>query len=82
MAINIKLIIAISLVRLGETGSPILIVPILIKFFADFILLYTITKQLKLKLNINYIILLSLIHPFYIVAFGLLGPLVQVEWKK
>ena len=78
----VNLIIAISLVRFGETGSPALIVPLLIKFFADLILLYTITKKLKLKLDINQVVLLSLIHPFYIIIFGFLGPLIKVEWKK
>ena len=78
----INLLVMVCLIRFGETGQPILMVPLAVKFFADFILLYVMTKKLKLALNLTYVIILSFIHPFYIVIFGFLGPLVQVKWKK
>ena len=78
----INLMVMICLIRFGETAQSSLMVPLVLKFFADFILLYVITKKLKLALNIKYVILLSFIHPFYVVIFGFLGPLVQVKWKK
>ena len=59
-----------------------LLIPILMKIFSDFMISITFLLKVKRDWSLKTFLILTIIHPFYIVLFGFLGPLVQVDWKK
>ena len=59
-----------------------LLIPILIKIFSDFMISITFLLKVKRDWSLKTFLILTLIHPLYVVLFGLLGPVIQVDWKK
>ena len=54
---------------------------IIIKVLTDLSLLYYCSYKAKYKFNIVNYILLSILHPFYIVVFSTIAPFKKIKWK-
>tara|TARA_B100001094_G_scaffold285162_1_gene299125 strand:- start:2312 stop:3427 length:1116 start_codon:yes stop_codon:yes gene_type:complete len=71
-----------SLMSLSYQANLFLIIFILIKMIADYMLLYFFQDILNKKVNLTYFSILSLLHPFYIVIFPLISPFKKIMWKN
>tara|TARA_B110000116_G_scaffold32743_1_gene24918 strand:+ start:723 stop:1835 length:1113 start_codon:yes stop_codon:yes gene_type:complete len=71
-----------SMGNLFMIGSLLYLVPILIKLLADLLLSVIFIGQLKREWSLLSYLILTIIHPFYIVIIGGLGPLIKVNWKR
>ena len=58
------------------------LVPLGIKMIGDFSISWTFINKLKRYWSFSAFIVLTFIHPFYIVIIGALGPFVRIDWKK
>ena len=58
------------------------IIPILIKMLADFLLSYVFMFKIRLNWSLIAYLILTLLHPFYIVIIGTVGPFLKLDWKK
>ena len=58
------------------------IIPLIIKMAADFLLSYIFMLKIKLNWSLFAYFVLTLLHPFYIVIIGSLGPFLKLDWKK
>lgn len=63
-------------------GSMLYLFPILIKLTADFLLSSVFMSKLKREWSFISYLILTMIHPLYVVIIGSLGPLISVKWKK
>jgi len=77
-----NLIALISLFNFTETTHFYWMLPWLIKSIVDGTITYTFFHAIGRKWSVGTMALLSLIHPFYIVVFGILGPFSAFEWKS
>ena len=64
------------------TGSPVWIIPWLIKFTAELIYTRYIYKLINMQWNLFWFMIMSLVHPLYVVIFGTLGPFINIQWKN
>ena len=64
-------------------ANPIIffIIPYIFKTFADFLLIYIFSKELKIKWDYFSFFILTLIHPFYIIFFSSVSPFIRTKWK-
>ena len=76
-----NLMIIISIIFFCNTLSVLWIMPFLFKTFVDFLILYTFQKQLEISWSWLTFFLLAVLHPYYIVFFGAMGPFRRVIWK-
>ena len=58
------------------------IIPIILKMIPDFFLSIIFMFKLKRNWSFKGFFMLTIIHPIYVVLFGILGPLIKVDWKK
>ena len=58
------------------------IIPILMKMVADFLLSYIFMFKIQLNWSLIAYLILTLLHPFYIVIIGTIGPFLKLDWKK
>ena len=65
-----------------NTMNLFFILPIITKMSADFILSYVFMFRMRLNWSLIAYLILTLLHPFYIVIIGLLGPFYKVNWKR
>ena len=79
-AANISFIF--SLFYLVSFGYLFYIIPIMLKMFADFLLSSTFLAKVKRHWSLLAFFILTLVHPFYIVVVGALGPFIKVKWKE
>jgi len=77
-----NLFFVISLLSFCYNPKMIYFFPIVIKMFADSIIIFSFSNIINKKFNFYLFIFLSLIHPFYIVTFSLVGPFVKFDWKN
>ncbi|MFQ6609374.1 MAG: glycosyltransferase [Fidelibacterota bacterium] len=78
---NIIAVIAIFTIIQGE-GSRI--VPLLLlglKSISDGIYSYKIFRNLKIQWPFIAFLILTILHPIYVVAFGAMGPFSTIRWK-
>lgn len=73
--------ICITLLQFAATSNASWLIPWIIKSSSDFYLTYNFFVKLNQKWSPFDCLILSIIHPFYIVVFGGLGPLINVKWK-
>ena len=73
--------ISICIIKFAASSYQLWLLPWLIKSIADFYFTYNYYTKLKQQWNLFDCIILSFIHPFYVVIFGGLGPLLNVKWK-
>jgi len=72
----------ISLLLLCNNPQMIYLIPIIFKISADFIITFSFSQAVKSKFKFHLFCLLSVVHPFYIIIFSLLGPFVKFDWKN
>ena len=72
----------ISLLLLCNTPKMIYLFPIIFKMAGDFIVTFSFSKIIQSRFSFHLFCLSSLIHPFYVVIFSLLGPFIKFDWKK
>ena len=77
--VNILTVISLSLFLYNL--SFFYLVPFIFKIIPDIIYIYTFKNYYNLRLDLFVIIFTALIHPFYIISFGLLGPIHNIKWK-
>lgn len=71
----------LSLLNFTETTQFYWMWPWIIKTMVDGIITYVFYHSIDRKWSLGTMTLLSLIHPLYIVTFGILGPFSTFEWK-
>ncbi len=76
-----NLIICVSLILFTSSAYYIYLIPWFIKSIGDFYLTYNYCNKIDQNWNILDCLILSIVHPFYIVVFGSLGPFIKVKWK-
>ena len=72
----------LSLFNFIETTHFYWMWPWLIKSFVDGAITYTFYHAIGRKWSLGVMSLLSLVHPLYIVIFGILGPFSSFKWKS
>ena len=77
-----NLVSLISIFNFVEFSTFYWIIPWIIKSIADIVITYIFYLRIKREWNLAIALLLSLIHPLYIVIFGIWGPFSTIEWKK
>ena len=77
-----NLLVVLSIVQFTETALIIWFLPWLIKSIPDALLTSYVFTILKRKWSTSLFILLSVIHPFYIIIFGSIGPFKAIKWKN
>ena len=77
-----NLVILLSLSKFIETNQFLWIFPWLIKLLTDIVFTYMFYHIIEQKWSLLTTILLSVLHPIYIVFFGIAGPLSSFDWKK
>ena len=76
-----NVVILLSLLNFIETTHFYWMWPWLIKSFVDGAITYTFYHAIGRKWSLGTMSLLSLVHPLYIVIFGILGPFSSFKWK-
>lgn len=71
-----------SMGNLFMIGNLFYLVPIFLKMSADFLLSSIFMNQLKRNWSLLSYFILTILHPFYVVIIGGLGPLIKVNWKR
>ncbi len=77
----INLIACINILKFCISGSWAYLFLLLLKIIPDYFLLNPIYGLLKVNWNWISFIFLSIIHPFYILTFGIISPFNKYEWK-
>lgn len=77
-----NMVVLLSLFSFIETTHFYWIWPWFIKSIADGVITYTFYHVIGRKWSLRTMILLSLVHPLYIVIFGIIGPFSTFEWKS
>ena len=77
-----NLFVLLTIFKFIQNSSPIFLVPLVIKSFADWWITYNFYHNIKLKWKIIPFLFLSILHPIYIVIFGAIGPFYKFSWKK
>ena len=73
--------ISISIIKFCNTGEPLYFFPFLFKMIADYFMVYPVINNFGERWSLVSFIILSIFHPFYIISFGLLGPMLNFKWK-
>lgn len=76
-----NVIVLISLSQFTGTTAVVWLLPWIIKSSGDAVITYNYLHQLKQQWKLSQFLLLSLIHPFYMVILGGIGPFMKVKWK-
>ena len=79
---TINLLTCYSFIRLSYSGSILLICFILIKIISDYLLLYFFRLKVSQKIDLYHYLILSFVHPFYIIIFSIFGPILRIHWKE
>ena len=79
---TINIISFYSFISLSYYSSLWLIIFLIIKILADYILLYFVHDLLKKKINLIQFYTLSILHPIYIIFFTLISPFKKIKWEK
>ena len=77
----VNLICCFLIMKFCNTGSPIYLIALLLKIIPDYFMINPIYLKNNLKWDWLSFIILSTIHPIYIVIFAIIGPLYRYEWK-
>ena len=77
----VNLICCFLIMKFCNTGSPIYLIALLFKIIPDYFMINPIYLKNNLKWDWLSFIILSTIHPIYIVIFAIIGPLYRYEWK-
>ena len=75
-------VVVISLLNFAQLASFLWLVPLLLKAIFDGVITYIFYSRLKLNWSLSVFAVLTLLHPFYVVIFGALGPFTTINWKR
>ena len=78
----VNIVTILNLFVVSNTLNFYFFIPIVIKMLSDFLLSYVFMIKLKLNWSLMAYLVLTLLHPFYVVIIGALGPFSKVDWKK
>ena len=78
----VNIVTILNLFVVSNTLNFYFFIPIAIKMLSDFLLSYVFMIRLKLNWSLMAYLVLTLLHPFYVVIIGALGPFSKVDWKK
>jgi len=78
----INFICLLGIILFIQKNQVIYIIPILFKCMADYWLCSVFFHKLKLDFPILEFLVLSIIHPIYIVSLGLCSPFANYKWKN
>ena len=77
-----NLLVVLGLYRFIQSSFIIWLLPLIFKSCFDAVITYTFYSKLKMKWSFSVFVLLSFVHPIYVVIFGALGPFVSINWKR
>jgi cellulose synthase/poly-beta-1,6-N-acetylglucosamine synthase-like glycosyltransferase len=77
-----NIIFVFSLINLFSIYNLSYIIPISIKILADFCLSWIFVNKLGRYWSLSAFTILTILHPFYIIIIGSLGPLLKVHWNN
>ena len=78
----INILTVFSFIMLSYQANIFLLTLIIIKIISDYIFLYFFTCHIKYKINLKEYIILSFLHPFYIIIFSIFGQFLKIRWKN
>lgn len=76
-----NLAIIFSIINIIATQSVIWLLPLILKSIADFLIITKYMNLINIKFNVLNFMILTILHPFYIVLLGTISPLTKVQWK-
>ena len=76
-----NLVFIFSFFNLFSVNNLFYIIPVCIKILADFSLSWIFINRLGRYWSLSSFIILTILHPFYIIIVGSLGSLLKVQWK-
>ena len=65
-----------------STLNGLWLIPFIIKSAGDCLVTLTFFNQINIKWSPFAFIILDIIHPFYVVIFGAIGPFHKIKWKN
>ena len=71
-----------SLIALSYEVNIFLFLNIFIKILSDYALIYFCRVKIKQQIDLFHYMILSFLHPFYIIIFSIIGPFINVKWKE
>ena len=77
----VNLITALSIIILCNNPNIKTLLLVMIKFFSDFMLIFIFINKTNYKIRYILFLLISFLHPFYILIFSTIGPFKKVKWK-
>ena len=78
----VNILFIFNLFSFAYSMNLVFIIPIMLKMGADFFLSYIFMFKMKINWSLLAYFILTLLHPFYIVIIGALGPFFKVKWKN
>lgn len=76
-----NLMVCFLILKFCETGHAIYCMPLFFKLISDYLMISPIYELYNYKWNWISFISLSIIHPFYIIMFAIIGPIYNFKWK-
>ena len=77
----INLLSVILIIKFCHTGSAIYLIALLFKIIPDYFIIDPVYKKYNFKWSWLSFMMLSVLHPFYIVFFAIIGPVYNLKWK-
>ena len=77
----INLLSVVLIIKFCHTGSAIYLIALLFKIIPDYFMIDPIYRKYNFKWSWFSFMILSVLHPFYIVSFAIIGPIYNLKWK-
>jgi len=77
----INLLSVILIIKFCHTGQAIYLFALLFKIIPDYFMINSVYRNYNFKWNWLSYIILTVLHPFYIVSFAVIGPIYNLKWK-
>ena len=79
---SINLICLLGIILFIQKSDIIYLYPIILKFISDYWLCSIFFNKINVFFSIFNFLILSLIHPIYVVSLGLASPFINYNWKN
>jgi cellulose synthase/poly-beta-1,6-N-acetylglucosamine synthase-like glycosyltransferase len=80
-AARLALITGAGLVLFAEAAPEVFLMTVAFEIVLEFLFLRSVLVYFGTKINITVFLLTELLHPFYVVLFGLVGQTGKYQWK-
>jgi len=77
----VNLSVTSALIAFCYNASFLYLLPFFLKIIPELLYVYSFKDSFNLKNDLFIIVFTTTIHPFYIIFFGLLGPIYNFKWK-